>query len=107
MADMEAAAFMAIADPTRRALLDRLRDGGPMTLTALADGLPMTRQAATKHLDALERAGLITVRHAGRTRVHELDPEPLRDIDRWLAPYAREWDERLGRLRRHVEEEMR
>ena len=99
-------AFFAIADPTRRFLLDRLRNTGPLTLTALANGLPITRQATTKHLDALARAGLITVRQVGRTRLHELDPAPLRDVDRWLAPYAQEWDARLERLRRHVEEEM-
>ena len=99
-------AFAAIADPTRRALLDRLRHDGPLTLTTLAQGLPMTRQAATKHLDLLARAGLIRVRHSGRTRLHELEPAPLEEIDRWLAPYARAWDARLDRLRRHVEEEM-
>ena len=99
------AAFAAIADPTRRELLDRLRGGGAMTLSALAEGLPMTRQAATKHLDALARAGLINVRRSGRERLHELDPAPLRDVDRWLEPYARAWDARLERLRQHVEQD--
>ena len=98
------AAFEAIADPTRRALLDRLRAGVPMTLGALVDGLPMTRQAATKHVDVLARAGLISVRRSGRERLHELDSGPLRAVDRWLEPYERAWDARLDRLRRHVED---
>jgi DNA-binding transcriptional ArsR family regulator len=97
--------FEAIADPTRRLLLERLRTGGSLSLSELAEDLPMTRQATTKHLDALRRAGLVRVRRSGRERLHELDPAPLRAVDAWLRPYAAAWDDALGRLRRHVEED--
>jgi DNA-binding transcriptional ArsR family regulator len=102
---MQAAAFDAIADPTRRALLDRMRGHGPMSLSELANDLPMTRQAVTKHLDALRRAGLVRVTRRGRERLHTIVPEPLREVDDWLAPYAATWDERLQRLRTHLEED--
>lgn len=101
---MQPAVFDALSDPTRRALLDRLRADGPLSLSALADRQPMTRQAVAKHLDMLARAGLVDVWHAGRERLHALAPEPLRDVADWLAPYAAAWDERLARLKAHVEE---
>ena len=104
MARMQAP-FEAIADPTRRELLERLRAGGPLSVSDLAEGLPITRQATTKPLDALARAGLVRVRRAGRERLHELDAEPLRAIDDWLRPYAAAWDDALERLRRHVKED--
>lgn len=97
--------FEVVADPTRRAILDRLRVSGPLSVREVGAPLPMTRQAVTKHLDALARAGLVRVRREGRERLHELDPEPLKEIDDWLAPYAAEWDERLARLRAYLEEE--
>jgi DNA-binding transcriptional ArsR family regulator len=96
--------FEALADPTRRTLLDRLRHGGPMSLTQLAEKLPMTRQAVTKHLDALRGAGLVTITRSGRERLHALNAAPLREIDDWLAPYAAAWDDRLLRLQAHLEE---
>jgi DNA-binding transcriptional ArsR family regulator len=93
-----------MADPTRRVLLERLRLGGPASLTDLADGLPMSRQAVTKHLDVLRRAGLLRITRRGRERIHELDAAPLRDVSEFLAPYAAAWDERLARLERHLED---
>ena len=104
MAAMALPVFEALADPTRRALLDRLRDDGPCSLTVLADDQPMTRQAVVKHLDVLADAGLVTVWRQGRHRLHALRPEPLQAVDDWLAPYAAAWDERLARLTAHVEE---
>ncbi|MDX1395156.1 MAG: metalloregulator ArsR/SmtB family transcription factor [Gemmatimonadota bacterium] len=95
--------FEAVADPTRRELLERLRLDGPATLGDLAAPFDMSRQAVTKHLDALVGAGLVRLRREGRSRIHEIDPEPLRRLDGWLAPYAAAWDRRLERLRRHVE----
>lgn len=95
--------FTAVGDPTRRALLGRLRAGGAQSLSELADGFPMSRQAVTKHLDLLERAGLVERHVRGRERVHVLRGEALREVRDWLAPYEAEWDERLERLRRHVE----
>ena len=99
------AVFVAVADPTRRMLLERLRTDGARSLTDLAAGLPMTRQAVTKHLDALRDAGLVRVRREGRERLHELDPEPLQALDDWLRPYAEAWDRRLAALRRHLGED--
>ncbi|MCG8469993.1 MAG: metalloregulator ArsR/SmtB family transcription factor [Gemmatimonadetes bacterium] len=96
--------FEAVADPTRRRLLELLRERGPMNLTRLAEGFSMSRQAVTKHLDALIAAGLVRARREGRVRVHELDAAPLRALDDWLAPYAAEWDRRLERLTHHLEE---
>ena len=75
-------------------------------MTGLADGLPISRQAVTKHLDALRAAGLIRVRRLGRERLHELDAGPLREVDDWLRPYAEAWDGRLTALRRHLGEEI-
>ncbi len=96
--------FEAVADPTRRELLGRLREQGPRALGELAEGIPMSRQAVTKHLDFLAGAGLVRIRREGRLRIHELDPAPLEELDRWLEPYAAEWDRRLERLQRHLEE---
>jgi len=104
---MTAATFEALADPTRRVLLDRLRGGGALSLSQLADHLPMSRQAVTKHLDALRRAGLVRVTPRGRERLHTLDPRPLREVEDWLAPYAALWDRRLRRLQEHLEESER
>ncbi len=64
----------------------------------------MSRQAVTKHLNVLAEAGLVRVRREGRARVHEFDPEPLRELGSWLKPYAAEWDRRLERLERHLED---
>jgi DNA-binding transcriptional ArsR family regulator len=97
--------FHALADPTRREILERLRTSGPLSVSEVAEGLPMTRQAVTKHLNALAAARLIQVRRAGRERLHELDAEPLRELYDWLAPYEAEWDRRLERLKKHLEEE--
>ena len=98
--------FAAVADPTRRVLLERLRASGPLSISELSDGLPMTRQAVTKHLAVLRDSGLIRARRAGRERLHELDAGPLREVDDWLRPYAEAWDDRLAALRRHLREEI-
>ena len=99
------AVFDALADPTRRVLMDRMRDRSGLSLSELADGLPMSRQAVTKHIDALRRAGLVRVRRAGRERLHELDARPLERVDDWLRPYAEAWDRRLDALRTHLGED--
>lgn len=96
--------FEALADPTRRDLLERLRRDGPQSLTQLSVDRPMTRQAVAKHVDVLREAGLVTIWRRGRERLHALEPMPLRQIDDWLAPYAAAWDERLARLKAHVED---
>ena len=99
------AVFVAVADPTRRLLLERLRRDGAASIQALGEGLPMTRQAVTKHLDVLRDAGLVRVRRDGRERLHELEPAPLEAVDAWLRPYAEAWDDRLAALRRHLKED--
>ncbi|MFD2765337.1 ArsR/SmtB family transcription factor [Micromonospora eburnea] len=81
--------FKALADPTRRALLDRLfvRDG--QTLTELESGLAMTRFGVMKHLRLLEDAGLVVTRKQGREKLHFLNPVPIRSIhDRWIDKYT-------------------
>ena len=96
--------FDAVADPTRRELLEHLRHNGAATLGELAAPFDISRQAVTKHLHVLERVGLIRVRREGRHRSHELDPNPLRELGGWLKPYAESWDRRLDRLQDHLGE---
>src|SRR5213083_2328367 len=98
--------FRALADPTRRQLLDALfkRDG--QTLSALEQRLPMTRFGVMKHLRVLEEAGLVTTRRRGREKLHFLNPVPIRLVhDRWVSKYAEPWAAALGGLKRQLEEE--
>ena len=98
--------FKALADPTRRFLLDRLfaRDG--RTLTELESELEMTRFGVMKHLRVLEEAGLITTRRQGRSKLHFLNVVPIRLIhDRWVSKYAEPWAAGLSGLKRHLESE--
>ena len=82
--------FKALADPTRRALLDRLFELDGQKLAELASGMGMTRQAVAKHLVLLESAGLVVSRFAGRDKHHYLNPAPIRALqDRWIGKYAR------------------
>lgn len=97
--------FAILADDHRRELVARLHERQPLSLSELAEGLEITRQAVTKHLDQLVRAGLVRVERRGRERLHTLDPRPLREIAEWLAPYSAAWDRRLERLERHLQDE--
>ena len=72
-------------------------------MTALSAPLPISRQAVTKHLDILEAAGLVGRATRGRERIHHLRAEPLKAMEDWLAPYRAAWDERLARLRTHLD----
>ncbi len=84
------AVFKALADPTRRLLLDRLREQNGQTLGELCDRVSMARQSATQHLDILVRANLVTVVRRGRERLHYLNPAPIHEIDqRWIAVFDR------------------
>lgn len=76
-----------------------------MSVSALGSGLPMTRQAVSKHLGILRSSGLVRVRKDGREQLHELDSRPLKAVDDWLRPYAEAWDERIAALRRHLGED--
>jgi uncharacterized protein YndB with AHSA1/START domain/DNA-binding transcriptional ArsR family regulator len=87
--------FKALADPTRRLLLDRLREHDGQTLSELSERLNMARQSATQHLDVLERADLVTVVRRGRERLHYLNPTPIHEIEeRWISGF--------GKLRRRA-----
>jgi DNA-binding transcriptional ArsR family regulator len=92
------AVFAALADPTRRALLQSLSAQPELTASRLAGELPITRQAVTKHLTALHRAGLVRSRREGRETRYEVTPAPLADAVGWMAEVGGRWDERLGRL---------
>jgi DNA-binding transcriptional ArsR family regulator len=95
--------FAALADPTRLEVLSRLADGGPATATELSSAMPISRQAVTKHLAALDAAGLVERHPAGREVRYTFDPEPLGDLVRWVEKVGDTWDRRLGRLSRSVE----
>src|SRR3954447_6049081 len=94
--------FDALADATRRQVLRRLADGGPQTPTELADDLPMTRQAVSKHLDVLGRAGLVSSARTGRETRFTFQPEPLTDAAEWMADVGGTWDKRLAALKRKL-----
>ena len=99
------AVWKALADPTRRRLLDLLK-AGPRTTGALAARFPVSRFAVMKHLAILERAGLIIVRREGREGWNHLNAVPLRQIyERWISGYADQWAASLLRLKRTVEAE--
>jgi DNA-binding transcriptional ArsR family regulator len=95
--------FGALADPTRRALLERLSAEGGATATELAARLPMTRQAVTKHLAVLAGAGLVDSRRQGRETRYRPTPAPLGEAVAWMAGVGAEWDERLAALARTVQ----
>jgi DNA-binding transcriptional ArsR family regulator len=89
--------FKALADPTRRRLLDQLHRDNGQTLTALCEHMDMTRQAVTQHLQLLEAANLVAVIWQGREKLHYLNPVPIFEIqDRWIGKFERS---RLGALR--------
>ncbi|WP_114906285.1 ArsR/SmtB family transcription factor [Ornithinimicrobium murale] len=104
---MSTSVFRAVADPHRRQLLDALREQGDQSLGTLCHGLPITRQAASKHLAVLEDAGLVRVRTDGRQRLHSLDAQPLADLAAWLATYSTFWTERLDTLEDRLLQETR
>jgi DNA-binding transcriptional ArsR family regulator len=97
-----AAVFRAIADPTRREILDMLLDG-ERTVGEIAERFAVSRPAVSKHLRVLRGARLVRARREGRQRLCAVDPEPLRAIDAWLDGYRREWQSRLTRLKRYTE----
>jgi len=98
-------AFKALADPTRRLLLDRLRQQNGQTLTELCSSLEMARQSATQHLDQLVQANLVTVVRRGRERLHYLNPVPIREIgERWIAAYDAPRLTALSSIRHRAEE---
>src|ERR671912_2612271 len=92
--------FKALADPTRRSLLDELFKQDGQTLSALEGRLPMTRFGVMKHLRVLEEAHLVTTRRRGREKLHFLNPVPIRLIyDRWVSKYSEPWAATLTGLK--------
>jgi uncharacterized protein YndB with AHSA1/START domain len=97
--------FKALADPTRRGLLDELFEQDGQSLSALERRLPMTRFGVMKHLRVLEEAGLVVARKRGREKLHYLNPVPIRLIhDRWVSKYAEPWAAGLSELKHELED---
>jgi DNA-binding transcriptional ArsR family regulator len=105
--DIEAIAeqvFVALADPTRRGILAALASGGPATATELADRLPISRQAIAKHLALLAEVGLVIAEPGERRRVrYRLRSAPMQVAQQFLAALARDWDDQLDALTRHLD----
>ena len=98
------ATFQALADPTRRAVLDLLRRGS-QPAGQIAGAFPVSRPAISKHLRLLRRAHLVREHREGRLRVYQLNPEPLRAVDSWLEQYRSFWSASLNSLKAFVESE--
>lgn len=98
--------FKALADPTRRALLDRLNEAPGQTLNELCEGTDMRRQSVTKHLKILEGAGLVVTRWRGREKMHFLNPMPIAEIsERWINKFSKPKTEAVLRLKEALEEQ--
>src|ERR1017187_3810358 len=99
------AVFRALADPTRRSLLDELYGQDGQTLSALEARLPMTRFGVMKHLKVLEEAGLVVTKRRGREKLRCFNPVPIRLVhDRWVSKYAEPWAASLSGLKRQLED---
>src|ERR1700720_2893325 len=97
--------FRALADPTRRSLLDELFKEDGQSLSALEERLPMTRFGVMKHLKLLEEAGLVVTKRRGREKLHFLNPVPIRLVhDRWVSKYAEPWAAALSDLKQTLED---
>lgn len=95
--------FAALGDETRLALVRRLGEGGPLSTARLTDETRVTRQAVTKHLEVLERAGLVQAERQGRERLWQVNPERLHEARRQLDLLSRQWDDALDRLSAFVQ----
>jgi DNA-binding transcriptional ArsR family regulator len=96
--------FAALGDSVRLRIVARLCDGGPMSITSLTAGSRVTRQAVSKHLLVLQRAGLVRSARRGRERIWQLEQRRLQEARYYLETVSAQWDEALGRLRKFVEE---
>ncbi len=94
--------FSAVADPTRRAILDRLRRGSA-PVSELASGFRVSRPAISKHLRVLRSAGLVRETKEGRQRIYRLEPERLQDVAHWLEEYRIYWQRNITQLKHHLE----
>ena len=98
---MTTALFEILAEPTRRHVLDLLREQ-ELTVGELVDALDMSQPAVSKHLRVLRDAGLVEARVDAQRRIYSLRPEPLAELDAWLAPYRKFWRGKLAALQRHL-----
>ncbi|UBV17653.1 ArsR/SmtB family transcription factor [Mycolicibacterium fortuitum] len=96
--------FDALGDPNRLRIVTRLCEGGPCSTVALTQVIPVTRQAATKHLLLLEAVGLVTSDRKGRERIWRIQPEPLVAASDYLTGLSQRWDNVIDRLRAYVED---
>ena len=96
-------AYAALAEPSRRQILDLLR-GGERSVSDLVARLTLSQPGVSKHLKVLRAAGLVEVRPEGRQRWYRLRAQPLAEVDAWLEPYRAHWSGRLDALERHLEE---
>jgi DNA-binding transcriptional ArsR family regulator len=94
--------FIALSDPTRRAVVETLSEGAA-TVSRLAEPFDMALPSFTQHLGVLENAGLIVSRREGRSRVCSLNPSALKDAEEWMASYRQQWESRLDRFEAHLE----
>lgn len=99
-----ATTFDVLAEPSRRDILDLLRDG-ERSVGELVERLSLSQPGVSKHLRVLREAGLVEVRPVGQRRMYELRAEPLAEVDAWLGPYRRFWSSRLDALERHLDDE--
>lgn len=95
--------FNAVADPTRRAILDRLRHGSA-PVTELASGFRISRPAISKHLRVLRSARLVREKREGRQRIYQLEPGRLEEVAKWAEEYRRFWHHNITSLKRHLEQ---
>ena len=95
--------YAALAEPSRRRILDLLRRR-ERSVGDLVERIGLSQPGVSKHLRVLREAGLVDVRRDGRRRWYSLRPQPLAEVDRWLAPYRAYWSDRLHALERHLEE---
>jgi DNA-binding transcriptional ArsR family regulator len=98
------AAWSALVDPNRRAILEALRQR-PRAVGELADELGFSQPMTSKHLRVLRDSGLVSVRVDAQRRIYAIDPGGLAELDAWLAPYRRLWNDRLDALGRHLDKE--
>ena len=96
--------FAALGDETRLSLVAKLSDGQPYSISQLAEGSKLTRQAITKHLRVLEGAGIVHNVHAGRESLFEFDPQPITEVTEYLGFVSEQWDQALSRLKSFVED---
>ena len=101
---MKEAAWSALVDPNRRAILEMLRQR-PRAVGELADELGFSQPMTSKHLRVLRESGLVSVRVDAQRRIYAIDPRGMAELDAWLAPYRRLWNDRLDALGRHLDHE--